>query len=551
MIGTALTAPIETDFTDIKLNRLLNWELCSRLKREFWSKWTNDYITSLQKRSKWLEKERNFKVGDMVLLKEENTPPLSWPLGRIERVYKGTDDGVRVAEVYTKGKVCKRPIVKLALLPIEDNTNNANNELMSKWYSEKVSNKKCNNDVSIKCSNEDEMKQLTASASKNQQTNEIKKEKTVPTRKSKRAKKEKESEETMAMYAVCEKSNTWWKKGCEMGMFWSTVIFFTIIVGMLFSNVNGMEANDKYKLMQFENATAYFQNHGSGAIIDGKWNLFTYMNLHEFDEDVKRLEQNMYELENHCEKNSTNMCRKTVVEMQSMMERVNGFHQTIKTNLEFRGKRALGAVGIFAYSFFGSVIGYIPSKIVDTVNKNGENKALEEMLHQQTSVLEIVNEEIVYIKNVSEKENQREEIIDWTIAYVATSINRLHETQKLVMNMLSTEKTLSPVWLRPDELATQIQMISDNLPANTRLIGNTMKEKIWNVYQFAKLKTIVTKQALVIVIEIPLVSITKYDYFELMPLPFMHNEEMMTIANVHKHIWVNENELYYPSSDVI
>lgn len=84
LIGMALTAPIETDHLDTNLNRLSKWKMCGRLKQEFWTKWSNDYIASLQKGSKWTEMERNFEVGDMLLLKEENTAPLFWPLGRIE-----------------------------------------------------------------------------------------------------------------------------------------------------------------------------------------------------------------------------------------------------------------------------------------------------------------------------------------------------------------------------------------------------------------------------------------------------------------------------------
>lgn len=106
LVGTALTAPVESDHTNTEMNRLTNWELCGRLKQEFRTKWSNDYVTLLQKRGKWTEKQRDFKVGDMVLLKEENTAPLFWPLGRIERIYKGGDNSVRVAEVFTRSWHC-------------------------------------------------------------------------------------------------------------------------------------------------------------------------------------------------------------------------------------------------------------------------------------------------------------------------------------------------------------------------------------------------------------------------------------------------------------
>lgn len=164
LIGEALTAPIEMDYINTKQNRLSNWELCGRLKQEFWAKWSNEYISSLQKRSKLAEERRNLKVGDMVLLKEENTAPLFLPLGRVERIHRGDDEKVRVAEIFTKGRICKRPIVKLALLPISENTNNTNSDLMSVWYKENVVTK-TNNDLSFKSSTQETNEKLSTNSS--------------------------------------------------------------------------------------------------------------------------------------------------------------------------------------------------------------------------------------------------------------------------------------------------------------------------------------------------------------------------------------------------
>lgn len=56
----------------------------------------------------------------MVLLKEENTSPLQWPLGHIKQIYPGKDGLVRVVDVTAKGNIYKRPLLKLAKLPISD-----------------------------------------------------------------------------------------------------------------------------------------------------------------------------------------------------------------------------------------------------------------------------------------------------------------------------------------------------------------------------------------------------------------------------------------------
>lgn len=119
LVGDALTAPLETNRMDVPVNRLNRWELCCRLKQEFWQKWTNDYLTQLQGRSKWTEKSRNLEIGDMVLLMDEVNAPLRWPLARVTKIFPARDGLVRVVEIRSNGKIYKRPIGKLALLPIE------------------------------------------------------------------------------------------------------------------------------------------------------------------------------------------------------------------------------------------------------------------------------------------------------------------------------------------------------------------------------------------------------------------------------------------------
>lgn len=44
----------------------------------------------------------NLSIGDVVLIKDANLPPLCWPLGCIIELHKGPDDVARVASLRTK-----------------------------------------------------------------------------------------------------------------------------------------------------------------------------------------------------------------------------------------------------------------------------------------------------------------------------------------------------------------------------------------------------------------------------------------------------------------
>lgn len=103
-----------------KLGSLDRWKIIQRMRDDFWKQWRNDYLSSLQQRVKWKTPVPNIKVGQMVIVRDENTAPGRWPLGSIAEVHKGKDGKVRVATVKVakqKG-LLKRPIHKLCPLEI-------------------------------------------------------------------------------------------------------------------------------------------------------------------------------------------------------------------------------------------------------------------------------------------------------------------------------------------------------------------------------------------------------------------------------------------------
>ena len=57
------------------------------LANEFWSRWRKEYLASLQPRDKNIIKHRNFQVGDIVLLKDDDLSRNSWPMARVIDVH--------------------------------------------------------------------------------------------------------------------------------------------------------------------------------------------------------------------------------------------------------------------------------------------------------------------------------------------------------------------------------------------------------------------------------------------------------------------------------
>lgn len=122
MIDRPLTAIPEPTYDGIPVNRLSRWQYVQHLRNGFWKRWSGEYLMELQARSKWRTKKDNVKPGMIVLIKEDNLPAQCWKMGKIETLFPGKDGIVRVVELRTATGVLKRPISKLAPLPILDNS---------------------------------------------------------------------------------------------------------------------------------------------------------------------------------------------------------------------------------------------------------------------------------------------------------------------------------------------------------------------------------------------------------------------------------------------
>ena len=86
---------------------------------QFWSKWSNDYILNLPPIVKGFRSNCKLKKGSMVLIREDNLPRMSWPLGVIVETFPGNDGIIRAVSVKTSKGVFTRPIQKLHDLELD------------------------------------------------------------------------------------------------------------------------------------------------------------------------------------------------------------------------------------------------------------------------------------------------------------------------------------------------------------------------------------------------------------------------------------------------
>ncbi len=93
------------------------WRKVQYLCEVFWGRWKREYLSSLNERTKWTVPRRNLMVGDVVLLKDDSSPRMEWPLGLVTEAQTAEDGLVRRVKLTTRAtRELERPVQKLVLL---------------------------------------------------------------------------------------------------------------------------------------------------------------------------------------------------------------------------------------------------------------------------------------------------------------------------------------------------------------------------------------------------------------------------------------------------
>ena len=96
------------------------WRNLQNLFKSFWCRWSREYLTSLNPRSKNKIARENIKIGQVGVIIDDSKPN-QWLLAKVINTIPGPDGLVRVVDLLTKNqKTVRRPISKFSPLPIND-----------------------------------------------------------------------------------------------------------------------------------------------------------------------------------------------------------------------------------------------------------------------------------------------------------------------------------------------------------------------------------------------------------------------------------------------
>ena len=121
LVGSPLLQAPQPCLLDENISTMRRWKRTQRMMQEWWKKWRTEYLSRLQNRPKWMGEGKNLKVGQLVLIMDDQQGPGEWAMGRITDVHPGADGRVRVVDLRTKNKEgVRRAITKLCPLPDEN-----------------------------------------------------------------------------------------------------------------------------------------------------------------------------------------------------------------------------------------------------------------------------------------------------------------------------------------------------------------------------------------------------------------------------------------------
>ena len=113
----AVPAKGEFDVEDEGRNELLKRDkYLKNVLEHFWKRWKSEYLTQLREHHQPRKKDGpEVKVGDVVLIQEDNVKRLNWPIAVIESLLRGRDGNVRAATVRMFNKAGKLATTRRAV----------------------------------------------------------------------------------------------------------------------------------------------------------------------------------------------------------------------------------------------------------------------------------------------------------------------------------------------------------------------------------------------------------------------------------------------------
>lgn len=502
LIGEPMTSRIQDHSHQGSLTK--TWSKLKVLRTEFWKRWSNEYLHQLQQRSKWTRETKNLATGTLVLVKEDNTPPLTWHMGRVTQVYTGPDGKIRVADVKTAQGIRTRAIHNLSPLPVESN-----------GTTDLTADKK----LTYKHDN--------------------------------------------AMIPEKPKST----KSTSIRPVSKLSLFLYGCLCITFGLTNAHPTSTPAKITPFnQNFGLYFHDMGKVSLTNDHWNIIVFFNLTNYWQEESTINWFIHKLDDLCAHHKQEpyalYCEVTLEHLHHQNTGIASKNKLIRSFQhpgKDRIKRGLfNGIGMAAKELFGSMDSRDAEHYEDLINslKHNEDHLLGLIKNQTTiqdSTLNLITKDSdllerqikVLQKQVSEiKQGLNEDSIQGFLAIVIHTTIIITEYRELQDSMLeillqTNVGKFHPSLITSDQLKAQLSIIRTEIPQNLMVTGEDTATQIPQLFASCTTTATITDINLIAKITIPLINRELMLLYKLIPIPIPRKNKFVLVTIKAEYMAVN------------
>lgn len=514
----------EKDIRDKPDYALKRYQAITKIRQEFWSRFTKEYLTSLQKKTKWLDEVQNLKVDMPVLMKDTCLYPLRWKMGLIEKVYTGSDNLVRVVDVKTNNGIFRRAITQIAPFPTQK-------DLKENW-------------------NFDNYENNDSETFENNKTNLV------------------------AIYESVPRAHCQQSKSPIFSFLLTIFYFFFILSSTLATNPLISTLPIHTNITRFSHHPGiYFDGISKVNIVENRWHIVTYFNLSDHFNQFVNFSSMLNSIRPLCK---VQYCQSTITQLEHRLEDIERMNELIrnecqlkeiiKTNLLSRSKRSaifpqLNVLGNIANSLTGVLDHSYAEKMEKVLAniKQNEDRTMALMKNHTTVIENTVNvmkeNNIAIVKKFDQlnfelklmrsmqDDTLRRTYFNSMTNYLTLAIMKYREIQLQLHITLTQFKggKLNAILIDPQEIQNHLMNIQNSL----------MKYKLPST-SFAELESVAQvavthgTSCLLFHIELPLVNNEDFNLYRMIPVPTFKNGKFVFINPVVDYLAVNaQSDLYY------
>lgn len=491
------------------------WTLTQKIFNDVWQRWKVEYLTQLSARTKWKSSKNNIKINDIVLIHDANLPPGKWSMGRVVELHPGRDGYVRVVTLKTKNGLIKRPIVKLSLLPVSNQTTQATSKV-------------------------EQVSQVTSSS-----------EHDTRARRTRRRPNKANSSSYVTMIIM------------------AVIYYLTIITSCFGQNVSTLP----------ENQGLYFDKVSSMQLIRDEWKIVVYYDMYPYWDGTQAYILYSEHLESICKQlKQRTHCDVIMLQLDHMFHELQYYNEILlHKQVSARRRRGLiNGIGSIARSLFGVLDDEFAEQYkrdIALINKNKNH--IMQLWRNQTSIIEaeynllkrtkeniekqhkIFNQHIIALEQAANKFQAEINNLEYVNEFILSAlsahnmIESLRETQNTLLDIITNiyNGKFNIHIITPKQLQNELNFISGQLKQELSLPVKNIQSDLQNIYHLLKIRAKMTDQYLIIEIKIPLISRDYYDLYHVLAVPKQVGQNMVTLLPIAEYVGINiQKDSYLPIS---